>query len=245
MNAQNPATNGFDPNAVYQAGLGQRVAAEAQRIEAARGLAWGTLRAVENLIVQPGGLTRRDGFHMEVADPLSVMCGQAHRRWLDKGGKGAFVPPFTAGQVAVGQAYRDLVEWREGSGVKCQALDGRTGGGGSGLFVDTFIDQGEWLAVLRGRIGGGVAMAVRRVRPSKRAALKSIYEDEALEGERVKARLISDRALVDGVLVAGLTLSEVLRGHGWSADGKHRDALRVALCGALDRMQGIGVKQTS
>jgi hypothetical protein len=221
-------SNGFDRDGVYQDAPGR-----------------GPVRRVENLVVLSGGMTRRDGYHLEVACALSVMCGQAHRRWLDKGGEGVFVPPFTSGQVAVGQAYRELAEWREGSGVKCQSLDGRTGGGGAGLFIDTFVDRGRALALLQGRIGGGAALAVRRVRPSKRAPLKSIYEDEVLEGERVKARLISDRALVDGVLLTGQTLSDVLRGHGWATNGKHRDALRVALCGALDRMQGIGVKQTS
>jgi hypothetical protein len=250
MTMQNPNSNGFDREksaakvGEYQAGLAKLLADEAARIEAARGMAWGVMRAVQNLEVLRGGMVRRDGFHLEVADPLSVICAQAHRKWIKKGRVGVFVPPLSAGQVAVGRLYASLSEWREGSGVKCQTLDGRTGGGGAGLFIDTFLDRGAELARMRGRIGHGAAMAVRRVRPSKRAALSSIYEDEVLEGERVKARLISDRALVDGLLVAGQTLSEVLDGHGWAANGKHRGLLMVALCGALDRMQGIDPQQT-
>jgi hypothetical protein len=40
------------------------------------------------------------------------------------------------------------------------------------------------------------------------------------------------------VVVGGQDLSAVLVRFGWQADGKNRKALRLALVGALDRMQG-------
>ncbi|MDN5789115.1 MAG: hypothetical protein L0H65_19100, partial [Pseudorhodobacter sp.] len=68
----------------------------------------------------------------------------------------------------------------------------------------------------------GEAMVVRRIRPSLRGSKASI----------------PDRRLVDMVCLGGLDVTGVLRAHGWSAFGEHRDVLRRALCAALDRMQG-------
>jgi hypothetical protein len=65
-------------------------------------------------------------------------------------------------------------------------------------------------------------MAVRRIRPSKRGSKAGI----------------TDRRLVDMVCLSGLTFDQVLERHGWAPKGEHRIALRTALCGALDRMQG-------
>lgn len=184
----------------------------------------GPMRLVENVELLPGGLQRRRGAHWVGMDALSVMCRRAFESHQARGGSADdFVAPFTPGQIAVALDYQALVEWRDGSPMKCAALEaGRAGGGGSGLFIDSYIEQGRWLAELRRRIGAGQAMAVRRIRPSACGSRASIM----------------DRALVDAVCLGGATLSDVLRSHGWVKSTAHLDALRVALAQALDRMQG-------
>lgn len=138
--------------------------------------------------------------------------------------KVAYVPPFTPGQIAVGRAYRDLVERHEASGMRCSQLDGsRRGGGGSAGVTEAQLQDARQIASWRRRIGSGVALEVRRIRPSKR-------------GEDARGP-IRDRVLVDMVCIAGSTLSEVLRAHGWSQKGEHREALRKALAAILERMR--------
>lgn len=184
----------------------------------------GPMRLVENVELLPGGLQRRRGAHWVGMDALSIMCRRAFEGHQARGGSADdFVAPFTPGQIAVALDYQALVEWRDGSPMKCAALEaGRAGGGGSGLFIDSYIEQGRWLAELRRRIGTGQAMAVRRIRPSARGSRASIM----------------DRALVDAVCLGGATLSDVLRSHGWAEFKDNREALRRALAEVLDRMQG-------
>ncbi|MDO5621930.1 MAG: hypothetical protein Q4G24_10715 [Paracoccus sp. (in: a-proteobacteria)] len=149
---------------------------------------------------------------------------------LERRAKRAGKPvPFTPGQVAMGRRYRDLVERHDAGGMRCASLEVRAGVGPSagGEFMDAFVSEGDEIRRLRARIGTGVAMVVRRVRPSARGA---------------GARVISDRVLVDSVCLAGLSLRQVLQVHGWSSRGLHTQRLCVALAGALDRMQGYGRK---
>ena len=86
------------------------------------------------------------------------------------------------------------------------------------LAIDAALDK------MHRQIGTGVAMSVRRVRPSQRG-----------EG---RAKNIPNRALVDAVCLGQQTLGAVLKEWGWCNDGHHRKALRAALVAALDRMQG-------
>ena len=134
--------------------------------------------------------------------------------------------PFTKGQVSVARRYRDLVERHEAGGMRCASLEARRGSGpsGCGEFMDAFIAEGEAIAWLRARIGDGVALAVRRVRPSARGG----------KG----ARLITDRVLVDEICLHGQTLDGVLRAHGWGSTGRNMSLLVTALAAALDRMSG-------
>jgi hypothetical protein len=88
--------------------------------------------------------------------------------------------------------------------------------------MDAYLAVGRELDRLHGRIGLGQALVLRRVRPSQR-------------GSRVG---ISDRSVVDMVCLCGMTLGQVLEAHGWAVKGEYRDGVRIALCGALDRMQG-------
>ncbi|MBY0134497.1 hypothetical protein [Paracoccus yeei] len=144
----------------------------------------------------------------------------------DKNGKPAPAPaPFSKGQVNAARLYRDLVERHNAGGIRCASLEARRGCGPSagGEFMDAFIAEGDAIAWMRRQIGGGVAMAVRRVRPSKRG--------------KAEARNIPDRVLVDAVCLDGLSFGQVLERHGWAKDGKNAQGLIVALAAALDRMQ--------
>lgn len=93
--------------------------------------------------------------------------------------------------------------------------------------MDALLRDREEIDRLRRRIGTGVAMEVRRVRPSER-------------GTRVA---IADRRLVDMVCLEDMHLADVLQVSGWvpagqRASGKHIKALQAVLGAALDRMTG-------
>lgn len=147
----------------------------------------------------------------------------------DKAGKPAPGPaPFTKGQVNAARLYRDLVERHNAGGMRCASLEARRGCGPSagGEFMDAFIAEGDAIAWMRRQIGTGSALAVRRVRPSKRGG----------EG----ARNILDRVLVDAICLDGLSFREVLERHGWAVSGQNAKAIMGALAAVLDRMQGHG-----
>ncbi|MCI5096645.1 MAG: hypothetical protein MRY77_10060 [Rhodobacteraceae bacterium] len=184
----------------------------------------GAFRVFEPMALYPDG---KDGYTAKPAghagrkaiqscDAFDVMEAQA-RKVL-----------FTPGQRAIGRFYGTLSEKLAASGVRCSSVESmpqKSSGGGE--YIDAVLRDRELLDRLQRRIGGGVALSVRRVRPSDRA----------------RRGLIGDRALVDAVCLGGLTFSEVLVRHGWVAEGaraqgKHIKSLRVALCGALDRMSG-------
>jgi len=139
--------------------------------------------------------------------------------------------PFSKGQVNVARRYRDLVERHDAGGMRCASLEARRGSGpsGGGEFIDAFIAEGDAIAWMRRRIGTGVAMAVRRVRPSARGG----------KG----AGIISDRALVDAICLEGRSFREMLERHGWAASGQNVKTAIVALGAALDRMQGYGLSK--
>ncbi|WP_287882743.1 hypothetical protein [Paracoccus sp. (in: a-proteobacteria)] len=158
------------------------------------------------------------------ADVFDVLERAAAKRKDKDGNPGR--SPFTKGQVNVARLYRDLVERHDAGGMRCASLEARRGSGpsGGGEFIDAFISEGEQIALMRRRIGNGVAMAVRRVRPSKRGG--------------PDARPIPDRVLVDAICLDGCSFRAVLERHGWSLDGKNAKKLIVALASILDRMQG-------
>lgn len=160
-------------------------------------------------------------------DQLSIMCRQAYLAHEARDVGAPFVPPFTPGQIAMGQHYAALVERHDGAGVKCASLEGRGGGGGNGGgFADAYLAEGREIAAIRRRIGDGVALAVRRIRPSDRGSRAGI----------------TDRRLVDMVCLAGADLTAVLRAHGWVKSTANLQAVRGALVAALDRMQGYREK---
>ncbi len=202
----------------------------------------GAQRLVPNVTVLPGGLRRIEGSHWEAADVFDAMTRSArikHEAAVEKARAAheasrqeknfiepAFDAPFTPGQIAMARHYRGLVERHSAGGVRCSSaealLAGGVSGGGDRDWMDGYLREGEELARLRAGIGTGSALAVRRIRPSKRGSKAAIL----------------DRTLVDMVALSGLTLSEVLAAHGWAKRTDNLSALRIALAAALDRMQG-------
>jgi hypothetical protein len=176
---------------------------------------------VPSFTVTAGGMRRIEGMHWRGLSPLAAVVAQARMRHETRKPDAPFVPPYSPAQVAMAEMYAALVEWRDGSAMKCASLEAGREGGGSGHFIDSFMDRGRKLAELQVRIGDGVAMDVRR----------------HMDRGNARAR-ITVRAAVDMVCLAGVDLTEVLRRFGWEPDGKNRKVLRTAMCGALDRMQG-------
>jgi len=176
---------------------------------------------VPSFTVTPGGMRRIEGVHWRALSPLAAAVAQARMRHETRKIESPFVPPYSPAQVAMAEHYATLVEWRDGSAMKCASLEAGREGGGSGHFIDSFMDRGRQLAELQVRIGDGVAMDVRR------------HMDRGNTRSRITVR-----AAVDMACLAGVDLTEVLRRFGWEPDGKNRKALRTTICGALDRMQG-------
>lgn len=182
----------------------------------------GPQQLVPSFSVSTGGMRRIEGAHWQGLSPLAAAVAQAWKRHEARCSDAAFVPPYNPAQVAMAEDYAALVEWREGSPLRCASLEGgRSGGGGAGLFIDSYIDQGRWLAELRGRIGDGVAMDVRR------------HMDRGNSRSPIRVRVA-----VDLLCLRGVAVKAILVRHGWSPDLKAQRALRSAICGALDRMMG-------
>lgn len=234
-NPFDPRPMAFDPRGLDHAAGQVRRAAEVARLAEMKTVATppvemraapmaparGPQLIVPLFAVTTGGMRRRDGVHMRTLSPLAQINATARQRHEGRGTDAPFAAPFTPGQITVAEDYAALVEWRDGSAIKCASLEGRTGGGGSGLFIDAYLDQGAWLAELHRRIGDGVAMSQRRHMDRGNAR-----------------RAITVRAAVDMLVLAGVTPKAILRRFGWVADMKDQRALRNAICGALDRMQG-------
>ncbi|MDS9467337.1 hypothetical protein RGQ15_07085 [Paracoccus sp. MBLB3053] len=156
------------------------------------------------------------------ADVFDAMIASAQRRkqpW-----------PLTPGQIAIGRRYADLVMMLKADGTKLSRLDASTGSADGGNWMDHRLELSDEVATLRKRIGPGIALSVRRVRPSDR-------------GDDQRGPIL-DRVLVDMVCVEGRTLDQVLKAHGWSVKGSHRKSITHALSEALDRMIGYRAKKS-
>ncbi len=180
----------------------------------------GAQRIVTDYVALPGGMRRAVGRRLEAADVFDLMLAQAQRRHGDSAAR--FVPPVSPGQIAMARHYRGLVERHDAGGVRCASLEAGRSGGSGGEFIDAYLAVGRESDGLRARIGDGSALVLRRVRPSDRGSVVTV----------------SDRVLVDMVCLQDRTLDAVLMAHGWAVKGAHRQALRLALAAALDRMQG-------
>lgn len=175
--------------------------------------------------IMTGGTRRQVSAHWRDADVFDAMQRDAALAHHKSGEDTTFVPPFTHGHLHIARHYRALTEKHDASGYRCSSLEpGRGGGGSGGDFTLDLVSDAQRLARMHRQIGTGVAMSVRRVRPSDRGS--------------PKAKNITNRALVDAVCLGQKTLGAVLKEWGWSIKGNHRMAMRGALAAALDRMQG-------
>jgi len=243
----NDRSKPFDPAAAFAMGRGLVInpAASAQRLEAeARGMAdmlaratpptdtgpvpvapaRGALRVAVEMGMTPHGATdwaatptgHRGRRTVHRADAFDRMALAA-----EKAGKPA---PFTAGQVAAGRHWRDLVERYRAAGMRSMDLNRSGGGSGGGGFMDAVCDQGAELRRLRARIGQGTALAVRRIRPSARG-----------DGARHN---ITDLVLIGHVCLDDLSLHEVLARYGWSPRSPaNLAAVHTALADTLERIR--------
>ncbi|QEU08757.1 hypothetical protein [Paracoccus yeei] len=153
---------------------------------------------------------------IRAADVFDRMLVAAKRRKQDA--------PLTPGQVAMARRYRDLAELLASDGTKLSRLETSFGGGDSAGWMDRRLMLSDEMRRLHRAIGPGMALSVRRIRPSARGA--------------DQRGPIHDRAMVDMVCLHGLTLDQVLLAHGWVKDGRTYKAITEALCAALDRMIG-------
>jgi len=149
-----------------------------------------------------------------VGDVWDLMEDQARRSG------GGFL--FDAGQVAAGRDYAALMERCNSSGLSGTSLEVLSGKAGAGSVSEAVHHDMERLRDLRLRIGPGLALEVRRVRPSVR-------------GKRVALRHVD---LVDMVCVGQMSVVDVLLRSGWAKYGDAVRALRRELCASLDRMRG-------
>lgn len=183
-----------------------------------------------NFVSRHAGYKRR--LAVRVSDVFEQMTAASLKAWRREckraEAKGlqppAFVPPFTYGQMQVGQDYAALSERCAASGCKCSSLETQSGGGAGGGREEAVIADLQRLRAYHRRIGNGLAKEVRRLRPSAHGG--------------VKRREIRVRVLVDAICLDGETLSDVLKAHGWAKNKVVYVALHSALCAALDRMQG-------
>lgn len=129
--------------------------------------------------------------------------------------------PFTKLQEDAGRHYRDLTLDLQSRGFAHSSLCSTPRGSSSGRdFMERYSDDQRQLLALQHRIGNGVALPVRRLRPSERGSKRGIL----------------DRDLVDLFVLHEKTLSDILLKHGWKANGKTRATLLAALGATLDRL---------
>ncbi|MGJ8561696.1 MAG: hypothetical protein ACSHX3_15810 [Litorimonas sp.] len=145
-----------------------------------------------------------------IADVFDVMAARGKQR-------------FTPSQLSTARAYRFMVERHAAGGMRCASLEAAPSGGGGaggGEWIDAFVDEGDAIRAMERRIGQGVALD-----PERAGMGRSV---------------ITDRALVKAVCLEELSLSEVLRRHGWKLEGRALSAavliLSKGLGAALDRM---------
>lgn len=227
------------PGSSDRAGPLERLAAEGARLQdmldratppdvmsrAAVAPARGPMALEPEYAINERGFRKVVGHHFREILVLELICIRASERHKASRTNEAFVAPFSFQQIEIAAQYRELVKRRQGGGIKCSSLEpGRAGGGGSGLFIESFMDQGRALAYLHDMIGTGIALAAGQ------------------EGRLAGRRDILDRELIDRVVLQDMQLPEVLRRFGWSDGGRVKARAQEALRRILDRMLGNPAK---
>ncbi|SLN70370.1 hypothetical protein [Pacificibacter marinus] len=183
---------------------------------------------------QHAGWQKRSVMHRcDVFDTMRAQALNAHAKVKAKNKEAVFEEPFNAGQVSMARHYAGLHEGLQSGDLRGTSYGERVSGGGGGVdaVVLRLAARQEFEALER-KVGRGVAMPMRKVRPSKRGA------------GRV-CKMISDLDAVRAVCLLGLSMSEVLRKYDWTVSSRNSAALRAALRDALDRMQGYGASTTA
>ncbi len=187
----------------------------------------GAFRTYDPIGLVPGSTERvRSEAHRGEGEAVArkgVAAVDVFDRMMVEAARRKMPAPLTPSQIAIGRRYRWVAEQHDAGGFKLSSINSTGGGAGALDVMDLRLGERQELVELRNRVGDGVAMEVRRVRPSARG---------------VENRLIRDLDLIDRVCLRDMMLTEVLRAFGWSNRGGNAAALRGALCGALDRMIG-------
>ncbi len=142
--------------------------------------------------------------------------------------------PLTPGQVAIGRRYRDLVEILEGDGCKLSNLHSSGGSADGGNWMDRRLELAAELDRLQRRVGHGIALKIRRIRPSMRAIREA--------GEDPRG-LFSDLDIVHRVCVEDWSATDVLRHFRWQLNSRNKKAVAEALSAALMRMIDFRTKK--
>lgn len=231
---------------VYRADRDAKLVAEAARLAAIRdagtipdecgpGIAPAPARGgfvlVRNIELLPVGADRVEAAHRGYGGRSAIRAADVFDRMIASSLRRKQPCPLTPGQIAMARRYAALTERARADGMSLSKLDASFGAGDNGGWMDRHLQVAEELAMLKARIGGGVAIAVRRLRPSDR-------------GEMQRGPIL-DRILVDMVCIKGHGLEDVLVAHGWAVKGAHRKAVAEALSAALDRMIGYRSAKSS
>lgn len=176
-------------------------------------------RGLEKWAVAPTGYGHRSA--IRTADIFDRMQAQALRAKRPM--------QLTPGQVAIGRRYRSLVEMLNADGCKLSSLNGSSGSADGGNWMDRRLEIAGELDMLQRRVGRGVALKIRRIRPSLRAIREA--------GEDPRG-LFSDLDIVQRVCVDDWSVADVLRHFRWQDNSRNKKAALEALRGALTRMEG-------
>lgn len=183
------------------------------------------LRPTEVVMTPSGPRVRSaslDGFHpVRVEDALDGMDREARKASASKAGAPK-ADMFTGLQRDTARAYATLHERVQSAGVRCSSVEALgAGGSGGGSFIDAVIADSARLSRMQAAIGTGLVLIPRNAQA---------HADRPRSAIRVAD-------LVDQVCLAGRSLSAVLQAHGWGRQTPQLRTLRLAFCGALDRMQ--------
>lgn len=175
------------------------------------------------LPVHPVEMVRTDdGYeaqHVGFAGRDAARASDVWDRMADQARRAGGADPFTPAQVAAARTYAALVERHSAVGLKGRSIEtaGRGGSGARDGVMDLIIDEGRRITAMERNVGAGLALEVQRKGKGVRTGIPTLV-------------------LVRAVCLEGLTVSEVLVRHGWSAYGDVRSQAQRALAAALDRM---------
>lgn len=186
---------------------------------------------VQNIELLPVGTDDVEAVHRGYGGRQAIRRADAFDAMMAAAARRKQPAPLTHGQISIGRRYHDLVQLLSADGTKLSSLQASAGGPDGRDWMDRRLEVSAEVDRLRRRIGSGVAMAVRRVRPSDRGG--------------PTARQISDMVLVDAVCLKGKSIKTVLTFHNWSTYSGNQKALSAALSAALDRMIGYRGRKSS